>query len=119
MVIDKKQKTQNENEKQLQTNPTEMHHIVHVDTWHIAGTQFIELMMKYLVQVQKQTIRKMISINMKQKIFSAILLFKCRNMLFRFFYNSRMHPYYNVKKKERVYLFGNLLLIVCNPYVEH
>lgn len=30
-----------------------------------------------------------------------------------------MHPYYNVKKKERVYLFGNILLIVCNPYVEH
>lgn len=38
MVIDIKQKIQNENEKQLQTNPTEMHHIVHVDTWHIAGT---------------------------------------------------------------------------------
>lgn len=38
MVIDIKQKIQNENEKQLQTNPTELHHIVHVDTWHIAGT---------------------------------------------------------------------------------
>lgn len=37
-VIDIKQKIQNENEKQLQTNPTELHHIVHVDTWHIAGT---------------------------------------------------------------------------------
>lgn len=38
MVIDIKQKIQNENEKQLQTNPTELHHIVHVDSWHIAGT---------------------------------------------------------------------------------
>lgn len=38
MVIDIKQKIHNENEKQLQTNPTELHHIVHVDTWHIAGT---------------------------------------------------------------------------------
>lgn len=38
MVIDIKQKIQNENEKQLQTNPTELHHIVHVDTWHFAGT---------------------------------------------------------------------------------
>lgn len=38
MVIDIKQKIQNENEKQLQTNPTELHHIVHVDTLHIAGT---------------------------------------------------------------------------------
>lgn len=41
-------------------------------------------MMKYLVQVQKQTIRKMISMNMKRKFFQHILLFKCRNMLFGF-----------------------------------
>lgn len=74
--------------------------------------------MKYLVQVQKQTIRKMISMNMKRKFFQHILLFKCRNMLFGFFITLEC-IHYNVKKKERVYLFGNILLIVCNPYVEH